>query len=315
MHHLPDFDWRVLPEEAPVLVAASGGADSQTLLWALHAAGRNVTAAHINHGWRAESDDDERFVLEHCAAHGIPANSRRVQCARTEDAARQARYAALIEMAREQGCPLVAAGHTATDSLETMLLNLARGASVQGLAGIAPSRSLAEGITLVRPLWRISREEVHEALQASGWPHVEDASNASPDFARNRVRAALGQLDELPVLAVNAARSGEVLRDDLALLDEMADAAIGELSLAAKPGVVALNGDGYLALPIALQRRVLRKVAQNLGGSIGLEPIETTRRHVAAKGRRIVWSWPGGLRCEWTGEAAGNRLRLWRVGS
>lgn len=312
---LPDFDWSFIPEDARILVATSGGADSQTLLWALHAAGRPVIAAHVNHGWRAESDADERFVLEFCATQGIGAVARRVVCARTEDAARTARYDALVEMARGHGCSRLAVGHTATDGLETVILNLARGASVHGLAGIPPARALTGDLTLVRPLWRISREAVREALAAAGWPHVEDASNVLPDFARNRVRAALGQLEELPALAVNAARSGAVLREDLALLDDLAGQALERLAVRSRTGVTALDGDGYRALPVALQRRTLRAAAKNLGFTPGLEPIEVARRHVVANGRRTVWSWPAGVRCEWTGQAAGNRIRLWRVGA
>ena len=315
MTALPDFDWNLVPDGAKILVAASGGADSQALLWALHAAGRDIVAAHINHGWRGEaSNSDESFVVQLCAERGIQAVAVRVNCARTEDAARDARYGALIELAHAHHISLIATGHTATDSLETMLLNLGRGASVQGLAGIPPTRVLTEAVTLVRPLWRTPREEVRRALEASGWPHIEDASNASDEFARNRVRAALGQLENLEMLAANAARSGDVLRADLALLDELARDAISRLQVRSKPGVLALDGDGFRDLPFALQRRVVRAAGQDAGAALSLEQVETTRRHVVAHGRRIVWCWPNGARCEWTGEAAGNRVRVWRVG-
>lgn len=314
MTALPDFDWTLVPPNARVLVAASGGADSQTLLWALHSAGRQVVAAHINHGWRGEaSDSDERFVLECCAARGIEAVAVRVHCARTEDAARTARYAALLELARVSDCQFIATGHTATDSLETMLLNLARGASIQGMAGIAPARLLGDGITLVRPLWRTPREAVRRALVAAGWPHVEDASNASPEFARNRVRGALEQLENLETIAANAARSGEIWREDLSLLDGLAREAVERLRLRSKQGVLALEAVGFRALPLALQRRVLRSAATGLGSSVSFEQVETARRHIVDDGRRIVWCWPGGARCEWTGAAAGNRIRVWRV--
>jgi tRNA(Ile)-lysidine synthase len=312
--NLPDFDWTLVLPEARILVAASGGADSQALLWALHAAERQIVVAHINHGWRKESDDDERFVLDFCATQNIEAVGLKVRCARTEDAARVARYAALLKIALNRHCSLLAVGHTATDSLETMLLNLSRGASVQGLAGIPPSRVLDEEVQLVRPLWRTPRETARRALKAAAWPHVEDASNASPEFARNRVRAALGQLENLETLAANAARSGAILRDDLTLLDELALEALTRLEVRSKGGVLALDGDGFRGQPVALQRRVLRVAAAQLGCILSFEPIETARRHIAARGRRIVWCWEKGVRCEWTGEAAGNRVRMWRVG-
>jgi tRNA(Ile)-lysidine synthase len=311
---LPDFDWSLVADNETILVATSGGADSQTLLWALHENKRQIVAAHVNHGWRGEaSDNDEQFVMDFCVAHHIKKQSVRVSCARSEDAARVARYDALLNLARENSCTRIALGHTATDSLETHLLNLARGASVEGLAGIPPSR-LVEDILLVRPLWRTPRETVRRALEISGWPHVEDESNASPEFARNRIRALLPQLGNVETIARSSARSGEILRDDIACLDEIARAKIEDLKVRSISTVLALDGDGFRALHIALQRRVLREAARRFGFVPNSEPIEAVRRHVAANGKRIVWCWEKGVRCEWTGEASGNRIRLWRVG-
>jgi tRNA(Ile)-lysidine synthase len=310
---LPDFDWALVPASEKILVAVSGGSDSQTLLWALHKSGRGIVVAHVNHGWREEaSDRDEQFVLEFCAVHSIQAQSVRVSCARTEDAARVARYHALLKLAREHHCPRIALGHTATDSLETLLLNLGRGASVEGLAGIPPTR-LVEDVLLVRPLWRTPRETVRRILRVTGWPHIEDESNASPEFARNRIRTLLPQLGNVETVARQSARAGEILRDDIACLDEIAREKIESLQVRSISTVLALDGDGFRALNIALQRRVLREAARRFGFVPNSEPLETVRRHVAANGKRIVWCWEKGVRCEWTSAANGNRIRLWRV--
>ena len=302
-----------MPENNRILVAASGGADSQTLLWALHEGGRDVVVAHVNHGWRAqESDGDEAFVLRWCASQNIRAKSKRVSCAHNEDAARRARYEALVEMAREHNCARIAVGHTATDGLETMLLNLSRGASVEGLAGIAPSRELGN-ILLVRPLWRTTRETVRRALAHSKWPHVEDRSNDSHEFKRNRVRAILPQLGNVETIATQHARAGEILRDDISYLDELARLKIEETRVRSNSTVLCLDGDGYRALNIALQRRVLREAVKQFGPPPGSEQVEIARLHIAGKGKRIVWCWAGGVRCEWTGVFCGNRVRVWRV--
>ena len=113
------LDLSLLPTNARVLVAVSGGADSLALLLALREAQLPLVAGHVNHGLRgAESDGDEDFFLQLCAAHGIEAHSQRVKLAGTsEETARQARYDALGAMAQAHDCAVIATGHTADDSL------------------------------------------------------------------------------------------------------------------------------------------------------------------------------------------------------
>ena len=133
------LDFSRLPQNERVLVAVSGGADSLALLWLLRAAQCEIRVAHIHHGLRDhESDDDETFVRQLCAREEIEYSMRRVHVENigghfSEDAARRARYTALVEMAHESDCRAIATGHTADDNLETILLHMARGASVEGL--------------------------------------------------------------------------------------------------------------------------------------------------------------------------------------
>jgi tRNA(Ile)-lysidine synthase len=150
-----------------VLAAVSGGADSLALLQVLVASGREVCVAHINHQMRGEeSEGDEAHVRQVCARLGVPFEARRVQVlgdANMEARARDRRYEALGEVARECDCRFVATGHTASDSLETILMFWLRGATISGLRGIEPSRALQvlEGnpISVVRPLLEVSRAE------------------------------------------------------------------------------------------------------------------------------------------------------------
>ena len=297
------------------------------LLLGLLAHEYRVVIAHVNHGLRGdESDADENFVIESARQLNLPVATRRVQIALTngiapENAAREARYTALTRIAREHGCAQIATGHTATDTLETVLMQMVRGASVTGLAGIPRRRELEPGLEVVRPLWQSSREAARRALEIAGWKWREDSSNASAMYLRNRVRAeVLPNLATLcgdgERLARQTARAASLLRDDLEFLDDAAREALATLILREEAALLTFDADGFRALPTALQRRVLREAARKIGGERavgGYEQIETARRHIAAQSRRTVWCWSGDLRVEWTGAMAGNRVRVWRV--
>lgn len=319
----------LLPITEKILVAVSGGADSLALLWALIYHQRNILVAHVNHGLRGDdSDADEAFVLAHCERVGIPCVTERVTVARaghaSEAAARDARYACLERLARQHGCAHIATGHTASDLLETVLINWLRGAAVAGLIGIPAQRQLAEGIVLVRPLLQATREQTRAACQEAGWLWREDASNQDAKFLRNRVRGELlpllaslmGADAGMEQLARQTGRAAEILGAELDYLDALAQAALAALTLRQEENLIALDGPGYCRLPPPLQRRVLRVAVRHLRGhvqDVSLNAVETVRQHVLAGGRRAVWQWRSGIHVEWTGEMAGNRIRLWLV--
>jgi tRNA(Ile)-lysidine synthase len=324
-----------LDEAAPpgqrILAAVSGGADSMSLLWVLKYFERDVVVAHINHGLRSEeSDADAAFVQQHCQDLDIPFVVSRVQVETTgsvETAAREARYAALIEMAGQQECALIATGHTASDQLETVLLNWLRGAAVTGLRGMEPVREIAPQVLLVRPLLPLTREETQQICTEVNWPWRDDSSNRSTLHRRNAVRhELLPCLEKLmngkgarQQLARQTQQASAILRDDLDYLDALANEHLAALVLKeekdAASHLLILDSIAWSELPVALQRRVLRVAVQRvddgkLSGEIGLEKIETLRRQILSKGRRMVWQWRHDLWAEWTGVASGNRIRL-----
>jgi tRNA(Ile)-lysidine synthase len=322
------FDWELVPESERILVAVSGGADSLALLQMLHGK-RDIAVGHVNHGLRGdESEADANFVAQRCAELGVPYAVQRVHVTQrggtfSEAAARTVRYAALLQMAREHDCSLLATGHTASDNLETILLNFLRGATVEGLGGIKTRTRLGD-ITLVRPLWQATREQVQDALQSAGWTWRDDSSNASTQYARNRVRHELLPVlaqhsggKSLEALARQTARASQLWRDDIAWMNAAACEHLGAITVQVRPHLLALDGAAFRALPLSLQRRVLREAARRVQGNvqdIGSEHIETARRHIASNGRRAVWQWRKGLNVEWTGAMSGNRIRLWLVG-
>ncbi|MCB0795253.1 MAG: tRNA lysidine(34) synthetase TilS, partial [Flavobacteriales bacterium] len=216
-----------------VLVAVSGGADSMVLLDVLHHLGYACTVANLDHGLRgAEGASEQRMVREHCASLGIPFVGHTLQPGALQQregsvqmAARQVRYAWLNQCAAELEIGRVAMAHHRDDALETLFMNLLRGAGLAGWASI-PYRSGS----VVRPLLDATREDILSHAKDFQVPFCEDPSNADPKYRRNRVRSELFPL--LSKLAPGweraAGRSLDLLRDLVEHARRSTDASLGE---------------------------------------------------------------------------------------
>lgn len=207
-----------------VICAVSGGADSVALLFAMYLLrqqlGIQVEAAHFNHHLRGdESDRDEAFVRSFCQDYDIQLHvgGEMVVAGKKglEAAARDARYAFLKSLPGK-----IATAHTADDNAETVLMHLIRGTGLQGLGGIRPMQG-----QLIRPMLRITRQEVLAFLEQWNLPHVEDSSNESDAFLRNRIRHHVMPLlyQENPRLAENLSRMAMGLGEDAAYLASLAE--------------------------------------------------------------------------------------------
>ena len=215
-----------------VIAAVSGGADSVALLFALHLLqdklGIHLEAAHFNHHLRGEeSRRDEQFVRELCDRYDVPLHFAEAEVKAgkkgLEAAARDARYAFLRTLPG-----VIATAHTADDNAETVLMHLVRGTGLKGLGGIAPVSG-----SVIRPMLNVTRAEVLAFLEEYWLPHVEDSSNASRDFLRNRIRHGIMPLlrEENPRIAENLSRMALRLREDEACLAAMTESA-GVLTVA-----------------------------------------------------------------------------------
>lgn len=221
--------WLPDPLAAPVAVAFSAGADSTALLLAAHTLWPGqVLALHVHHGLQAAADDFEAMALCTGRALGIPVHVRRLDARAQpgqspEDAARQYRYRALADMARQRGAGCVLLGQHADDQAETLMLALARGAGLPGLAGM-PERFERHGVVFGRPWLGVSPASLRAWLVARGQAFVDDPSNADPRFTRNRIRAHLlpAWAQDFPAWRETLARSMRHIAQAQGLLDELA---------------------------------------------------------------------------------------------
>ena len=237
----------------PLVVAVSGGADSTALLLLLSdlapQLGLDLHVAHFDHRLRPrEAAKDAQFVADLAQSRGATIRIGRAgKPPKSEDEARELRYAFLRRAAGEVGAARIATGHTRDDQAETVLLHATRGSGLAGLAGMRPLRD-----DIVRPLLAIGRADTEVVCAEAKIEPRKDRSNADPKYARNRIRhkvlpelerinpqarAALARLADAAAQAADAtARGAERALDaatspDGLVLDRL-DAAIRDDALA-----------------------------------------------------------------------------------
>lgn len=256
------------------LVGVSGGADSVALLHLLVAEGfRKLVVCHLDHGLRGRaSTEDAKFVRRlagklglECEIARADVKARMAECGESmETAARNARHGFFGECARKHRCCRILLAHHADDQAETVLWNLLRGS--HGLKGMRGEQRLVTesgvGLELSRPLLGIRRAELAAWLTARGQRWREDASNAEPVAARNRLRN-----EALPLLAEISGRDaapalvrGAADTEDLEALEAWALEQAKVLDPQGRLHLPVLR-----ALPVALQRIAVRKFLTDHG--------------------------------------------------
>lgn len=307
-------------------VAVSGGADSVALLRLLlelrSELGVVLSVAHFHHGIRgAEADADAEFVAGLASAHALELHSGsgdapahgRARGASLETAARELRYRFFAKLLESGAVDKVATGHTLDDQAETVLMKTLRGAGTRGLAGIHPA--LRSG--MVRPLLGARRSDVEEYLRALGpvqdWR--EDSTNRDRKHLRNRVRHELVPLlerDFNPEVTRVLGETAEVARAEEEYWQREVERLLPQVS-PAEEGSLMLKP--LLALPLAVQRRLVRAALERAGAGFDFRHGEDILR-LARKARGAV-ELPGGwrvvrgkseLRIEQRGESATARV-------
>jgi len=283
---------QLLPTSGEIIVAVSGGVDSLCLLHLLHrlcGPGKRypelrLHVAHLNHKLRGEASAQDAAVVAQIATAwrlpvtvgelDVPALARQERRS-LEDAARTARYRFLREVARGQP---IAIAHHADDQVETLLLHWLRGSGLAGMVGILPRQQ-----DIIRPLLEISHAQAIAYCRQHHIVPLEDVSNTDPRFLRNRIRHELLPLLESLNTGIRATllRNAEVMRVDAEWIEAQVDASWPTVVLAEQDDSVRLNLAALLALPLSIQRHLLRRVTANL--CAGQSPLELRHYSVIEK--------------------------------
>lgn len=297
-----------LAGDMPALgIAVSGGGDSMALMHIVAdwARGRRVMVASVDHGLRADSAAEVRAVGRAARALGLPHAAllwrRDTEAGNLMASARDARLRLLAGWARHNGLSAVLLGHTADDQAETLLMRLARGSGIDGLAAMAEWRD-AFGMRWLRPMLGAGREELRDWLRARtiGW--IDDPTNDNAAFERVRVRQAIAAAGlDIAALARAAGHIGEA-RDALSHY-----AAQAARDVVIRNGSLTLPRRPFVDAPPEIRRRLIVAACRWITGA-DYPPRRNTVLHALnalATNRRVTLD--GALI-----DPAGDRIRLFR---
>lgn len=212
-----------------VCVGVSGGADSMCLLHLLNSVrselGISIIAAHVNHCIRGdEADSDEQFVIDFCKLNNIEIITKRIDVPviaketgeSIELCARRLRY----EFFQQLQTDIIATAHTGSDRIETLLMNLSRGAALDGLCSIPPVRA-----NIIRPLLNFTRNDIERYCSDNNISFVTDSTNLSNDYTRNCFRHKIIHelIDINPAFEQNALRCINLINDDNDVLENIVE--------------------------------------------------------------------------------------------
>jgi tRNA(Ile)-lysidine synthase len=288
-----------------VVLAVSGGADSMALMhlvarWRDRRTGAapEIVVATVDHGLRAGSAEEARFVARAAADAGFPHEILAWQDAKpvraVQETAREARYRLLADMASRAGAtPAVVTAHHRDDQAETLLMRLARGSGLDGLSAMAPSVPIGRGsrVMLLRPLLGMPKQRLVGTLRSRGLSWIEDPSNEATAFERVRLRRARAALAELGLENEHIARSAARLRRARRALQ----AAAGELLAATADlhdgAYASLDRPRFEAAAEELRLRVLACLVEVSGGSAPparLSELEDLLERISARDTRGI---------------------------
>lgn len=241
-----------------LILAVSGGPDSMALmLLATLWAPERICAATVDHRLRPESADEASYVSEICKRLGVPhvtlVPSEQIS-GNVQSSARAARYTLLAEAADQCGCSLIATAHHADDQFETLLMRLARGSGVNGMAGIRTRNG-----RIIRPLLDFRKSELEDICKTAAVQPIRDLSNDNADFDRVAMRQWLAR-SEPPFDQFATNRTASALADAAMALDWMTER-LAEHRITSDKNIIRLDNKD---LPKEIQRRLLLLALQQI---------------------------------------------------
>ena len=298
------------PDESKFLVGVSGGPDSICLLDALSQLPYDIVVGHLNHNLRLSSSEEMAFVESLAAKYGCKFVGKteniqelsEINKTGIEETARKARYRFLFTTAQIEEANAVLVAHQADDQIETVLMNIIRGAGLEGMAGMKV-KSISEfnpDIPLVRPLLSIWRDEIMAYCHSHRLEFRLDETNQLMTNTRASIRNHL--IPELakynPKIKDSLLRTQQIIEDDFNYLQESISIAEKEIQLTFQTDAVFLDLKGFRKLPISMQRLIIKATLEKYffgQETITFSNIEYTRKMFAREIKRTSLKITGDL--------------------
>ena len=258
-----------------VLVAVSGGADSLALIYLLQKFSKELCydlfVAHLNHLTRGnESDQDEQFVEKLAGKLSLPVFIDKIDVRNStlkysfQESARILRYQFLEKTLKSIDGNKIALGHTADDSIETVLMNLLRGTGLRGLAGIPETTG-----NVIRPLLNFTRPDLEQFLNDNNITYRIDSSNSDTKYLRNKVRKEVIPFLKIfnPNISRNLLGLAEIARGEEQWMSEKTHELYSKF-VNNQDGILFLDVIEFDKLHLAMKRRLVRETFYQLSGSL-----------------------------------------------
>jgi tRNA(Ile)-lysidine synthase len=271
--------YAMFQEKERILVAVSGGPDSLTLLNVLHRLAPSLdlklVVAHINHCLRGEESVKDAAFVQDCAVElgwefclaEVDVHARAAETKESiQEAARELRYEALINLGKKHRASKIALGHTVDDQAETVLMHIIRGSGPEGMGGIPPVR---DGM-FVRPLIEVPRAMIETFIKKEKIPCRYDSSNQKRKYLRNRIRLDLLPIlkhDYNPNLCLGLSETSDIFRAESAFMEKFVDRIWTDILQEEGSDAIHLNLEIFHNQDIAIQRRIIRRVYEMLKGN------------------------------------------------
>ncbi len=299
-------DWKNV---SALVLAVSGGPDSTALLW-LASRWRNslkraprLVAVTVDHGLRRESESEARAVARLAKSLKVEHRTLRWRGIKPRTglpaAAREARYSLLADAAGKIGATHVVTAHTRDDQAETLMMRLARGSGLSGLAAMA--RETRRGpITIARPLLDVPKARLIATLRRAGIAYADDPTNRDRSFTRPRFRELMPQLTAEGIDSRNLARLAQRLARANAALESVVSVMEHSIGRTSPAGLIEIDARAFATLPDEIALRLLGRAVTALGyeGSAELAKLEellASLRAAAERRERIKQTLAGAM--------------------
>lgn len=290
-------------QQESYVLAVSGGVDSMVLLEQFFQLQKKypiiITVVHIHHHLRQESDEEEVMVREFCRKRNLSVEvchweEGSSQNSGIEEKARQFRYEKLKESQQKHHASYVVVAHHADDQVETVLMKLTRGSTLEGIAGMKPMRPFGEGY-LIRPFLTVDKKVLYEYASMHQIFYSEDTTNQSVAYTRNRFRQEM-----IPLFKKENPKFNQKIQEFTKTLQEQQEL-IGtityqwmEQALVELPNGWSWNKDSYLKQPIGLQKVILVEISKKIGGLLSTKNVSDIHKAILSDTSQLSLNLPKG---------------------